>query len=140
MVLTLIPRILLIGMLGVGLTKPVRATTFETDGRLLYAGIGIVSAAIGLTIVLIVHHKSGHVKATGCVHPGAAGMELADEGSNRSYMLAGDLTGVADGNRISVEGRRQKKTSTFRVRKLDENYGPCRSIAGASQVDTARHL
>ncbi len=111
-------RMVLVATLAIGLTKPVRATTFETDGRLLYAGIGIASAAVAITIVLIFHHKSSRIKATG-------GMELADEETSRSYVLSGDLAGVRDGNRITIEGRRHKEPPTFGIRKLDKDHGHC---------------
>jgi hypothetical protein len=44
-------KVLLIAVLCVSLSEPVRAETFDTLGKQIYAGIAVVSAAVVVGIV-----------------------------------------------------------------------------------------
>ncbi len=94
-------------------------------------GIAAVGAAIGVGVYYAVRHNHS---LTGCVAPGANGLELTNEGDHRLYALLGDQASIKAGDRVRVSGKKQKKGSgdawPFLVEKVSKDFGPCPVSAG----------
>ena len=92
-------------------------------------GIVVVTAAVAvLATVLILHHKNRKIFITGCVTPGANGMSMTDEKDKRTYALTGDPAGLKAGDRVTVEGKREKagKALVFEAQRVTQDFGACR--------------
>lgn len=90
--------------------------------------IGIVVVAVAVVVVvavLVTHHKSQRI--TGCVNSGANGMSVTDEKDKRNYALSGSTTGTKPGNRMTLEGKRQRggQMLVFEAHKVSQDFGAC---------------
>jgi hypothetical protein len=105
-----------------------------TTGEVVGAVIGIVAvgAAIGFGTYYALHH--GH-NLTGCTATGANGIELLNQGDQKTYLLAEDFASIKPGEMVRVSGKKGKKAGgaerQFFVQKLNKDFGPCTVAAGA---------
>jgi hypothetical protein len=99
------------------------ASNGKTTGVII--AIVAVGALIGVGVYYAVHH--GH-SLKGCVSPAAGGMQLLNEGDQRTYTLAGDVNGITAGNRVRVSGKKKagENRQLFVVAKPAKDFGPCR--------------
>jgi hypothetical protein len=118
--------VLLIWMLCFLLTKPADAgiagaSNGKTAGVLIaLVGVGVL---IGVGVYVAVHH--GH-SLKGCASSGAAGLQVLNEGNQKTYLLSGNVDGIKPGNRIGVSGTKSHGGQGFVVAKLSKDYGLCR--------------
>ncbi len=121
-------RPVLIASLTVALVAPARAESLATAEKQLIAGIVVVSAAIAVTVTLLIVHHKRQSSVTGCVIAGANGMSLADERDQRMYALSGNTAAVKAGNRVMLQGKRQKQgngTFIFEAQRVSQDLGAC---------------
>jgi hypothetical protein len=125
----LLCRAIVVLALVTALAVPSRAETLATAEKQVIAGIVVVSAAIGVLVTLLVlHYKHKNASITGCVVSATNGITLTDEKDMRTYVLSGDTTAVKPGERMTVAGKRQKKTSetpVFEAQKVRKDFGAC---------------
>jgi hypothetical protein len=118
--------IFLICVLCQAATKTSRAgIAGASDGKtagVIIALVG-VGALIGVGVYFAVHH--GHT-LTGCASPGPGGMQMVNEGDQRTYALEGDVNGIKTGNRVRLSGNKKKADKAFIVTRLSKDYGPCK--------------
>lgn len=86
-----------------------------------------VTAAITVGVVYAVKHKPS---VTGCAVAGPSGLTLQNEADNRSLVLTGNTAGIKTGDRVKVDGKREKQakgatTRGFLVADLKRDYGAC---------------
>jgi hypothetical protein len=125
-------RAVLVLILAAALTKPARADQFATDARLIVTGIVVVSAAVAVTVtLLIVKHKSA---VTGCVKQGPKGMTVTDEDDKQVYAIFGSPkmfespTGVKAGERVKLWGKKKKLSDgavALMVQRTSKDLGAC---------------
>jgi hypothetical protein len=117
-------KLALIAILSIALVRPARAETLNSLGDQIIAGIVVVSAAVGVGIVLIVLHEKHKTRAiTGCVTSRPGGTSVTDEKDKRVYTLSGDPVGVKPGDRETLEGKRRGKI--FEARSVIKDLGVC---------------
>jgi hypothetical protein len=112
------------------MVTPIEAESLQTAGRQLTAAIVVVAAAAVVVIVLVaVHHGNSHASITGCVSAGAGGLILASESDRRVYRLTGDSGSIKPGERVTVEGKRQRSgdSRVLEVHRLRRDFGACRA-------------
>jgi hypothetical protein len=93
---------------------------------------GVVAAAAGVVIVtvVIIHESTKKRAITGCVNSGANGMTLTDEKDKQIYELSGDTTGIKEGDRMKLRGKKVKpkgadKALVWKATKATEDFGVC---------------
>jgi hypothetical protein len=93
---------------------------------------GIVAAAAGVVIVaVVVIHESTKKRAiTGCVISGANGMTLTNESDKQIYELSGDTTGIKEGDRMKLRGKKVKpkgadRALVWKATKVTKDFGVC---------------
>jgi hypothetical protein len=121
-------RAVLVIVLSAALVAPARAETLQTAGDQVIAGVVVVSVGLGILVTyLIVHHKHSRTAITGCVKSGANGMSLTNEKDQRTYALTGDPVGIKPGNRMSLEGKRERsgQALVFQALTVTKDYGVC---------------
>ena len=101
------------------------------------AGVAIgVGAVIATVVAVEVHHA--HHTLDGCVSSGPGGMQIQTQRATKTYMLSGQMTNIAAGQRVRLHGTRvkQPKHSTaapiFTVESTSKVYGPCKLSQGSS--------
>lgn len=103
-------------------------------GQVIGILIGIAggSAALGIGIFYAVHH--GHT-INGCALPGPNGLELQNQGDQKTYHLIGEVADIKPGDRVRVSGKKEKESSgtpqEFIVEKLAKDYGACTQALAA---------
>ena len=100
-----------------------------TKGQVVGVVIGIVAvtAAITVGVVYAVKHKPS---VTGCAVEGPSGLTLRNEADSQSLVLTGNTAGIKPGDRVKVNGKREKEakgstTRGFVVADLKRDYGKC---------------
>ena len=127
--------ILLLCALCLTTTRTARADVADVgDAKATGVIIAIVGvgALIGLGVYYAVRH--GH-SLRGCASSHPDGMQLLNEGDQKTYLLGGNVNGVKPGDRVRVTGNKQKNGGSgrqFFVKKLSKNYGSCSVPASAS--------
>jgi len=110
----------LISFLCVSFARPLRAETIDTAGKQLYAGIGVVSAAVVVGIIFFVRHeKHKTLTLTGCVSSG----NLTDDRDKQVYTLSGDAGGIKAGDRMTLSGK--PHGNMFEVHSVIKDLGAC---------------
>ena len=100
-----------------------------SNGEIAGAFVG-AGAAVAVIVIVIYHETHKHHTLTGCVSSGTNGLTLANEKDNKVYTLSGDSSSVKVSERVAIRGRKLKdagSTPTFRVEKLEKDYGACHS-------------
>jgi hypothetical protein len=92
---------------------------------------GIVGAAAGLAVTgyLIYHYSHRGRSLRGCAVASAGGLQIVNEGDQRSYDLTGETAMIKTGDRVRVSGKKVKGDPNHRqfvVTKLSKDYGACR--------------
>jgi hypothetical protein len=124
-------RGVLIVVLSVALATPATAQSrLQTQADHIVIGVvaGIAGAVI-LTLVLI--HYSKRRSITGCVVMEGNGMSLNDEKDKQSYTLGGDTSGIKPGERMKLEGRKEKskgsgQTLVWETKTVTKDFGVCK--------------
>jgi hypothetical protein len=112
-------------------------TPAQTGGPVLSNGdaalvVGVIAgagAAIGIGVYYAINH-SRSIK--GCVATGPNGLELLNEGDQKTFILQGITADVKSGDRVSVKGKKAKNVKgssgkpTFLVEKLKKDFGACK--------------
>ena len=67
---------------------------------------------------------------TGCAVQGSSGLTLQNEADSQSLVLTGNTAGIKPGDRVKVNGKREKQatgatTRGFVVADLKRDYGAC---------------
>jgi len=97
-------------------------STGETVGAI--AGVAGAGAVIA---IVVVHEHNVHVMR-GCVASYRDGLQVKNEGDNRSYLLSGDTASIKAGERVKLSGKKMKGDGDhrqFALSKLTKDYGPC---------------
>jgi hypothetical protein len=124
-------RGVLIVVLSVALATPARADSLKTTGEEIVIGIVVVTAAVAVTVTLVIlHYKSKRGAITGCVRSGEKGLTVIDENSKQTYALSGNTIGIKPGDRMRLRGRREKPMGTDRTPVLEaidviKDFGVC---------------
>jgi len=104
-------------------------TLSNGDAALVIGVIAGAGAAIGIGVYYAFNHSHS---IRGCVVTGPNGLELQNEGDQRTFLLQGITADVKSGNRVSVKGKKAKNAKggsgkpTFLVEKLAKDFGACR--------------
>jgi len=118
-----------VGFLSTCLAIPCQADTLKSDARNIEIGIVAVAATVIVVTVLVIRHARCQT-ITGCVHSGANGTTITDEKNQRVYTLSGNVAGIADGNRLRLQGKELKSqgpdsTPAWRATKVAKDLGVC---------------
>jgi hypothetical protein len=84
------------------------------------------AAVIGVVVFLAIPKQS---TITGCVESGDSGLRLTSDKDSHIYVLAVGSVNVQAGQRVSLKGKKGKKSSgtrAFEVRKLLKDEGSCK--------------
>ncbi|MFZ0661669.1 MAG: hypothetical protein WAM66_03170 [Acidobacteriaceae bacterium] len=95
------------------------------NAGVIIGGLAVV-AGIGFLIYYSVHHGRS---LKGCITSGPDGLQLVNEGDQRSYNLSGRTATIQPGDRVRVKGKKIKNAPThrqFAVAKVSKDYGACR--------------
>ena len=110
-------------------TRPRTEGGFPSKGQVDASVAGIVAGLVGGTavVVYLLMRKS---TVTGCVAAGDHTLTLAADGG-RTYSLAGNTAGVTPGNRVKLQGKKQKSADNstpfvWETEKISKDYGACR--------------
>lgn len=103
---------------------PARASIpTETQVVLIFVGVAVIGAAIGITVYHFAHTSPS---LTGCTALSAGTLTLLNEADHRSITLVGQTSELKAGERVRVSGKHQKNAnSTFLVEKIKKDYGSC---------------
>jgi len=106
---------------------PAKADSLQTAADEIIIAAIAVGAAIGIGVFYAIHHTPS---LKGCAVAGPDGLELKNEGDQKTYLLTGDTAGVKAGERVRVAGKKKAGKgatgdTTFLVEKLKKNYGAC---------------
>jgi hypothetical protein len=98
-------------------------TEVDHDTAAIVVGVVVVT-------VVAVYLLTRKPTVTGCVTTGDHGLTLAAD-SGRTYSLAGDTAGVTPGNRVKLQGKKQKAADNssplvWETKKISKDYGSCR--------------
>jgi hypothetical protein len=107
--------------------KPRAEDTLKTEVDHDTAAIVVGVVVVTVVAVYLLTRKS---TVTGCVVAGDHGMTLAADGG-RTYSLSGDTAGVTPGNRMKLQGKKQKAADSsspliWETKKISKDYGSCR--------------
>jgi hypothetical protein len=107
--------------------------TKTQEGLSIAASAAIVAGVtVGITLAVQNHNHT----LQGCAFTGPSGLELRTSDA-KVYALEGSAATIKVGDRLKLHGSRLKKTKdstgnqVFVVEKLNRDYGPCPSGAGA---------
>ena len=120
---------ILIVVLSVGLATPARADNPEKV-LIVIAATTAADAIVAVTLASV-HHRRKKIVITGCVTSGEKGMTVTDEEDRKIYALSGDTTGVQQGDRMRLEGKKVKskgsdKRLAWETRAVIKDFGVCR--------------
>jgi hypothetical protein len=88
------------------------------------------AAAIATVILTSIHHRRKKIVITGCVTSGEKEMTVTDEEDRKVYALSGDTTGVKQGDRMQLEGKKVKskgpeKRLGWETKAVIKDFGVC---------------
>lgn len=119
---------ILIVVLSVGLATLARAD--NPENVLIVIAATTAAVAIVAATLSSVHHRRKKIVITGCVISGEKGMTVTDEEDRRIYALSGDTTGVQQGDRMRLEGKKVKskgldKRLAWETRAVIKDFARC---------------
>ena len=142
---------LLILALGLALAKPAQAQKqcfpFPCGGGQIGPSAGPIIAAIVVTVaavvivtVVVIHESTKKRTITGCVNSGANGMTLTNERDKQIYELSGDTTGIKTGDRMRLQGKKEKPKGTdkalvWKATKVTKDFGSMSALAMISTLN-----
>jgi len=94
------------------------------SGAQVAGAIAGVAGVTGLVLYLTLHQPA----IIGCVHSANGTSSLTDEKDKRSYVLVSDPPHLKAGGRVKLKGKKVRNKDgsfTFRVKKVDKDYGAC---------------
>ena len=123
-------RIVLIVVLSVALAMPARAESEGSAAIEIIVAIAVVGLALAYLVPATIIHYSKKRTITGCVTSGANGMILTDERDKQIYALSGDTTGIKAGDRMKLQGKKEKPKGTdkalvWNATKVAKDFGVC---------------
>lgn len=127
---SILAKAVICAMLLTAATRPARANSIPTSSDVAWIGVAVaaIGAGIGIAIYVAVHHNH---TLTGCASSAANGLQLQNEGDRQTYALIGEVSGIKSGDRIRVNGKKEKANAgvsrQFLVEKLGKDYGACRA-------------
>ncbi len=111
------------------------STRAEAEDKIVSNGTiaGVIVAVVAVVVVVayvIVHQSSKKRSITGCVVPGANGMNVTDEKDKRSYALSGNTAGIKAGDRITLKGSKIKakdasRSLEWQTTRISRDFGSC---------------
>lgn len=126
--MNLIGKVALATVLLLAITIPAPAQIKIDLGHIGPSNAEIVGAAVGLAAVSVVLYLTLHkTTITGCLRSVEGANILTNEADNLTYQLV-DGPKLNPGERVKIQGKKKKdKTGncSFRVKKLNHDYGPC---------------
>jgi hypothetical protein len=110
--------------------RPAEAQTgrIGPSGGQVAAALAGAAAAIVVSTVVVVYAVRRPPTITGCAVSGANGLTLENDSDHQSFMLNGEMSGIKAGDRVKIQGKKQKGDGTargFTVLKLKHDYGAC---------------
>ena len=111
-----------------------RPAEAQTGGRIgpsggqVAAALAGAAAAIVVITVVVVYAVRRPPTITGCAVSGPNGLTLENDSDHQSFMLNGEMSGIKAGDRVKIQGKKQKAAGTargFTVLKLKHDYGAC---------------
>jgi hypothetical protein len=100
--------------------------------------IGYGAIAAGVVTLIYSSINEGHF-IKGCTVSSQSGLQLQDEGNNRTYMLLGVTANIQPGDRIRLKGKKSTKDSSgnrvFLVQQIVKEYGHCKVQPATPYVD-----
>lgn len=97
-----------------------------SGGEVAAAIVGAVAAIVVVTVVVI--HARRPPTVTGCAVSGPNGLTLENDSDHQSFTLTGDTAGIKAGDRVKLQGKKQKANGAargFTVLKVQHDYGAC---------------
>jgi hypothetical protein len=99
-----------------------------SGGQVAAALVGAAAAIVVITVVVIYAVRRAPT-VIGCAVSGPNGLTLENDSDHQSFVLNGETAGIKTGDRVKVQGKKQKANGTargFTVLKLKHDYGACR--------------
>jgi hypothetical protein len=105
------------------------SSSFPSKGQVDGSVAGIVVGLVGGTAV-VVYLLMRKPTVTGCVAAGDHTLTLTADGGH-TYFLTGNTAGVTPGNRVKLQGKKQKSADNttpfvWETEKISKDYGACR--------------
>jgi hypothetical protein len=97
-----------------------------SGGQVAAAVVG--AAAVIVVIAVVVVHARRPPTITGCAVSGPNGLTLENDSDHQSFALSGETAGIKAGDRVRVQGKKQKANGAargFTVLNLKHDYGAC---------------
>lgn len=96
-------------------------------GTIVGVVVGVV-AAVTIAVIVAIHYSKKRT-ITGCVKPARNGMTVYDEKEKLVYTLSGDMTGVKQGERMTLQGKKIKPNAGnppgWEIAKIRTDFGVC---------------
>jgi hypothetical protein len=110
-------------------SQPTPDSSLPTKGQVDGALVGIIAGVVVGTVVGI-YLLTRKQTITGCIKSGANGMTITDENDKRIYTMAGDSVGVTPGNRMKLQGKKEKSAGAgappvWETEKVKRDFGIC---------------
>ncbi len=123
-------RVVLIVVLSLALTMPARAESEGSAAIEIIVAIVVVGVVLAYVVPSTIIHYSKKRTITGCVTSGANGITLTDERDKQIYALSGDTTGIKTGDRMKLQGKKEKPKGTdkalvWKATKVTRDFGAC---------------
>ena len=132
-------RVVLIAALCMSLAAPAGAQVKQVvapgasigpNAAPIIAAVIAVAVAVVVVTVVVIHEASKKRAITGCVIPKENGMSVTDEKDKRVYALSGNTTDIKAGERVTLQGKKAKSTSsnkilTWEVSRQTKDLGTC---------------
>jgi hypothetical protein len=98
-----------------------------SKGQVVGALVGAAAAIVVITVVVVYAVRRAPT-VTGCAVSGANGLTLENDSDHQSFVLNGETAGIKAGDRVKIQGKKQKADGTargFTVLKVKRDYGAC---------------
>ena len=121
------------GLVLVALMLDCRPAEAQTGSRIGPSGGEVAAAVVGaaaaiVVIAVVVVHARRPPTITGCAVSGPNGLTLENDSDHQSFALSGETAGIKAGDRVRVQGKKQKANGAargFTVLKVKTDYGAC---------------
>src|SRR6202021_4083120 len=103
-------------------------TEAQNSGKIVSNGtiagviVGVVAGVAVIAIVAIPYSKKRTI--TGGVNSGGNGMTVTDEKNKQIYALSGATTGIKPGDRMRLQGKKEKSTGPDTPLEWEPRRGP----------------
>jgi hypothetical protein len=121
------PTAIVLIWMSLGLLSRPAETQSYVPNKDLAIGYGAIAAG-AVTLIYFSIHEGHFIK--GCTVSSQSGLQLQDEGNNRTYMLLGVTAKIQPGDRIRLNGKKSTKDSSgnrnFLVQQIVKDCGHCK--------------